>query len=379
VTGMPAAGPDQAPLAGPDRDAYLALALVPGIGHARLRALLAACETAIGAFGAPIAFLQSVAGIGPTTARAIRACDPSAGARAREAAAALGGSVLLPGDPEFPAALLTIHDPPAALFAVGRTGLVGRPVVAIVGSRDHTAYGAEVCRGLAFAAAEAGVVVASGMARGLDAVAHRAALDGGGGTIGVLGNGLGVVYPAANRGLYEAVARDGLLLTEGPPGERPNAGSFQVRNRLIAGLAAATVVVEAAPGSGALITAAAALEEGREVCAVPGPVTSRTSVGPNRLLRDGARPLLEPADLLSLYPGVGARRDAAPQPDATRARLLQLLRGGPRHVDDLARALGAEPGALLGYLGALEIDGLVVQQPGQRFARPGGGWAAAGD
>ena len=155
---------------------------------------------------------------------------------------------------------------------------------------------------LAGAVAQAGVVIVSGMARGLDAVAHTAALDAGGATIGVLGNGLGVIYPAANRALYERVASDGLLVTEFPPGERPNVGSFPRRNRLISGLSRVTVVVEAAVGSGALITAGAALDQGREVMAVPGNITSPLSAGSNRLIRDGAAPVLEPADLLQHFP-----------------------------------------------------------------------------
>ena len=175
-----------------------------------------------------------------------------------------GGRALLATDPEFPALLRHIPDPPPVLFALGDLGLLDRPAVAIVGSRDHSAYGAEVCRERSPGRPPpAGLVVVSGMARGLDAVAHAAALDAGGATIGVLGNGLGVIYPAANRALYQRVAADGLLLTEFPPGERPHVGSFPRRNRLISGLARVTVVVEAAEGSGALITAGAALDQGR--------------------------------------------------------------------------------------------------------------------
>ncbi len=159
-----------------------------------------------------------------------------------------------------------------------------------------------MARALAWGAASAGLAVVSGMARGLDAVAHTAALDSGGATIGVLGNGLGVIYPTANRVLYQRVAANGLLLTEFPPGERPTAGSFPRRNRLISGLARVTVVVEAAEGSGALITAGTALDQGREVMAVPGNITSPSSVGANRLIRDGAEPLLSSDDLLAHYP-----------------------------------------------------------------------------
>ena len=214
----------------------------------------------------------------------------------------MGGRVLLFDDPEYPPSLRVIPDAPPVLFVQGGLSLLDPPAVAIVGSRDHTAYGGEVGRKLAWGAASAGLVVVSGMARGLDAVAHSAALDAGGGTIGVMGNGLGVVYPAANRRLYSRVERRGLLLTEFPPGERPSAGSFPRRNRLISGLARVTVVVEAARGSGALITAGTALDQGREVMAVPGNITSPTSTGANELIRDGATPLLTIEDLLRHYP-----------------------------------------------------------------------------
>jgi DNA processing protein len=252
------------------------------------------------------------------------------------------------------------------------------PAVAIVGSRDHSPYGAEVCRTLATAAARHGIVVISGMARGLDAVGHVAALDAGGGTIGVLGNGLGVVYPAANRALYERVAAQGLLLTEFPPGERPSVYTFPRRNRLISALARATVVVEAASGSGALITADAALEQGRDVLAVPGNITSHTSVGTNRLLRDGAVPVLEVADLLAVFPeaepaGETERADEAVETDATvsptELQVLAALGPVPMLIDDLAARAELPVPEALSALFTLELAGRVEQWPGGLFAR----------
>ncbi len=269
----------------PERAAYVALALTPGIGPSRLQAILDVCHTATGALSAPFAFLRSIPGISAAAATAIASTDPASGVRAVEAAQRVGGRTLIAVDPEYPELLRQIPDPPPLLFVLGDLSLLERPAVAIVGSRDHTTYGAEVARALAWGLGSGGIVVVSGMARGLDAVAHAGALDGGGGTIGVLGNGLGVVYPAANRALYQRVAERGLLLTEFPPGEKPTAGSFPRRNRLISGLARVTVVVEAAEGSGALITAGTALDQGRDVMAVPGPITSPSSVGTNRLIR----------------------------------------------------------------------------------------------
>ncbi len=255
-----------------------------------------------------------------------------------------------------------------------------RPTAAIVGSRDHSSYGGAACRTLAGAAAEAGVVIVSGMARGLDAVAHTAALDAGGTTIGVLGNGLGVIYPAANRALYDRVANEGLLLSEFPPGERPHVGSFPRRNRLISGLSRVTVVVEAAIGSGALITAGAALDQGREVMALPGNITSALSAGSNRLIRDGAAPVLEAADLLQHFPeliGSSAKRtasvpEARPLPEdlSLEERDLAGLMGlDPIHPDELAARFKRPIGEVLGLISGLEIAGVIQQCPGRLFRR----------
>jgi DNA processing protein len=218
------------------------------------------------------------------------------------------------------------------------------------------------------------------MARGLDAVAHRAALDCGGTTIGVLGNGPGVIYPAANRALYQRVAEQGLLLSEFPPGERPHPGSFPRRNRLISGLARVTVVIEAAEGSGALITAGTALDQGREVMCVPGNITSPVSVGTNRLIRDGAAPLLEPADLLQHYPDLPAAmllpsildQTVRPLPDTLspeERELALLCDGGALHPDELSRRVQKPVGEVLGLLSSLEIAGVVQQGAGRVFRR----------
>jgi DNA processing protein len=363
------------------RLAYLTLAQVPGIGAARLETMLAAFETPIGAYSAPFELLCALPEFSRAAATALKRASLDDGRRLAEATERLGGRVLLAMDADFPQLLRTIPDPPPVLFALGELRLLDPPAVAIVGSRDHTGYGAEVCRLLAVEAAAVGVVVVSGMARGLDAVAHRAALDAGGATIGVLGNGLGVVYPSANRELYDRVAAGGLLLTEFPPGERPHVGSFPRRNRLISGLARATVVVEAAAGSGALITAGTALDQSREVLAVPGPITSLVSVGCNRLIRDGATPFLEPADLLQhfpecerivLSPPMGPLATATPLPESlTREEreLVQLLGGQPLHLDDLVARSSRAAGDLLSLLCGLELAGVIEQRPGRLFCR----------
>jgi DNA processing protein len=363
-----------------ERTAYLALTQVPGMGPGRLKILLTACNTALGAHSAPIAFLGALPGFSRAVAAALKATPLEAGLKVAEASARLGATVLIPEDAGYPALLRPIPDPPPVLFALGDQSLLSRPAAAVVGSRDHSCYGADVCRTLAGAVARAGVVIVSGMARGLDAVAHTAALDSGGTTIGVLGNGHGVIYPSANRLLYDRVAKDGLLLSEFPPGERPHAGSFPRRNRLISGLSRVTVVVEAAVGSGALITAGAALDQGREVMAVPGNITSLVSVGTNRLIRDGAGPVLEPADLLQHFPEVGGSTQettmvpavAHPLPETLsydERELAGFLGEEPIHPDELATRFKRPVGEVLGLLSGLEIAGVVEQKPGRVFRR----------
>jgi DNA processing protein len=348
------------------------------MGPARLTTLLASCSTALGAHSASFEFLCTLPGFSRAFVTAIKATPLSTGQEVLESAAALGAKVFLPADSGYPELLRTIPDPPPVLFAVGDETLLARPAAAIVGSRDHSAYGADVCRTVSATAAHTGVVIVSGMARGLDAVAHTAALDAGGTTIGVLGNGHGVIYPAANRALYERVAKEGLLLSEFPPGERPHAGSFPRRNRLISGLSRVTVVVEAAGGSGALITAGTALDQGREVMAVPGNITSAVSVGTNRLIRDGAAPLLEPLDLLQHFPELEHRAltssvvPAGPRPlpdslsDSERD-LAGQMGSQPIHPDELATRWRRPIGEVLGILSGLEIAGVVEQAPGRLF------------
>lgn len=278
-----------------------------------------------------------------------------------------GAELLVPEDDRFPAMLRTIPDPPKVLFAKGNLDLLSRPAVAIVGSRDHSRYGEEVCRALSRAAAGAGLVVVSGMARGLDAVAHNAALEGEGGTIGVLGCGLGVIYPLSNRSLYQRIEREGLLLTEAPPGERPHKGSFARRNRLISGLARVTVVVEAAQVSGTLGTVRCAQDQGRDVLAVPGPITSPVSFGTNNLLREGAGPLLELRDLLDHYPELAVQGSNSPMVRESRAmvdQLLAALRREPMPAEDLVERIGVPAETAMEALSILELRGKVRREAG---------------
>ncbi len=368
-------------MADPEVVATLALALVPGIGSQRLRVLLGAFGSAEAVFRASHARLAALQGISTAAATAIRAASPADGERVLGQLEALGhggARALLPADPDYPTQLVDIHDPPSVLYAWGDVSLLARPAVAVVGSRNHTAYGAEAVRILVGAVARRAVVV-SGMARGIDALAHTAALDVGGGSVGVLGNGFGVIYPAANGALYERMVKHGCLVTEHPPGERPHAGSFSRRNRLISGLARAVLVVEAAAKSGAIVTADAGLEQSRAILAVPGPITSPTSVGCNRLIQQGAKPALCAGDIfeeMGLARGINDTAVAlatpaprVPPPDLSGLQLTlwNRLTAEPQHVDALVASARTGAADVLGALTELELRGLVRQTPGMVF------------
>ena len=257
----------------------------------------------------------------------------------------------------LPPLLRAIHDPPAGLFVRGAApaAMLERPAVAIVGARACSGYGASVARSLARELAAAGLVVVSGLARGVDGEAHRGALDAGGSTVAVLGCGIDRDYPAAHADLARRIAETGLIVSEYAPAVEPAPWRFPARNRVVAGLAAATVVVEARERSGALITADLALEEGREVFAVPGEITSALSTGTNALLKLGASPLTCASDVLSSFGMEPGTRDAAPDP------LLELL---PATADEVVRRTGRPAAEVAAALVALELDGRATAHDG---------------
>ena len=263
--------------------------------------------------------------------------------------------------PAFPPLLRAIHDPPPGLFLRGaaEAELLSRPAVAVVGARSCSGYGASVARTIGRELAAAGLVVVSGLARGIDGEAHRGALDADGATVAVLGCGVDRDYPAAHAELARRIAETGLIVSEYAPGVEPAPWRFPARNRIVAGLAAATVVVEARERSGALITADLALEEGREVFAVPGEITSARSAGTNALLKLGASPLTCAADVLSCF-GLEASEAALAAVEGTAAQVLALVRDAPAGADELTRALGLPADAVSRALVELELAALVV-------------------
>lgn len=268
------------------------------------------------------------------------------------------------GHEEFPPELLALSDPPLGLFVRGR--LPSGPCAAVVGSRLPSAYGREVADHLGRELASAGVWVVSGMARGVDACAHRGALAGGGGTVAVWGAGPDRVYPQENKVLAESIAAAGGLMTEYPPGSPPRAHHFPERNRLIAGLARVVVVVEADEKSGALTTARLALDEGREVMAVPGSIFSRLSAGPNTLIRAGAAPVLSASDVLAAL-GVEPSRAGAAR--AEPGELAGMPPGEPFTVDHLAARFDQPVARVLERLLLWELAGWVAREPDGRFRR----------
>lgn len=265
----------------------------------------------------------------------------------------------------FPSLLRAIHDPPPGLFlrGAGAVELLSRPAVGIVGARACSAYGRQVGRSLGRDLAAAGLVVVSGLARGIDAEAHRGALDGGGVTVAVLGCGIDRDYPAANRELARAIGSAGLVVSEYAPAVEPAPWRFPARNRIVAGLCAATVVVEARERSGALITADFALEEGREVFAVPGEITSALSAGANALLRLGATPLTSARDVLESY-GIEPPGHVVVEVSPAAAAVLGRVRDGAAGADELARATGLGAGELAAALSELELAGAVQVEEG---------------
>ena len=293
-----------------------------------------------------------------------------------------GIRVITAFDPEYPALLLEIADPPFVLHASGSLDRLRLPAVSVVGSRDASRYGRDVAQRLGRELSAAGVAVVSGFARGVDAAAHEAALEGPGGTVAVLGCGLDVDYPREHRRLREALAAaGGLFLSEHPPGEEPRPQNFPIRNRVIAGLSAGVVVVEASRRSGSLITARLAADFGRDVFAVPGSIFSETSAGAHALLRDGAILCTGTDDVLAelfpmiggggeMKPGAVAAVDVAALRDLSvdAGRLLEAItRDEPVSADELSRALDLPAASVLAGLFELEGAGLVVAVEGGRY------------
>jgi DNA processing protein len=262
------------------------------------------------------------------------------------------------GASEYPIELLDLSNPPTELYAIGRGSALAKPRVAIVGTRNSTAYGERTARNLTRALVRAGVSVISGMARGIDGAAHRTAIEEGGNTVAVLGTGIDVPYPAGHRQLHRSIAEHGLVLSENPPGTWAHQGAFPKRNRIIAALAPVTIVIEAGFKSGALNTASQALELGRVVAAVPGPIDSEQSSGSNQLLRDGAVMIASVDDAFALLGVTAPKERPAPILPENERRVWEMLETGYVQIDSLAARTDMSMAACLAAITSLEILGL---------------------
>jgi DNA processing protein len=317
---------------------------------------------------AAAAFLGAPGAAGPVQPRGERFRAFARGFDERRFRAELEGRSLRwlgRSDPGFPRSLAAIFDPPPGLFVrgSGRNRVLDLPAVAIVGARACSSYGSHVARMLGRELAAAGLLVVSGLARGVDAAAHRGALEAGGVTVAVLGCGIDRDYPATHASLSRQIEESGLVVSEYPPGVEPSPWRFPARNRIVAGLAAATIVVEARRRSGALITADFALEEGREVLAVPGEITSSLSEGTNDLLRNGSTLITSAEDVLHLFgiekPALAAL-DLGPEAEA----VIEALAAGPASADDLARRTALTAAELGAALVELELAGAISEGEG---------------
>ena len=357
----------------PGRAGWLQLTLTPGLGAATLRKLLAQ-------FGLPENVLAARrADLGRyLSSEAIQALDsrPVADAVTQAIAwmQAPGHALVALGDPEYPRLLLETADPPTVLYCRGRTDLLNRPALAVVGSRNATAQGASNAEQFSRSFSESGLTIVSGLAQGIDAAAHRGGLAGPGSTIAVLGTGVDNLYPAANARLAAEIAERGLLVSEFPLGTKPLAFNFPKRNRVISGLARGCLVVEAALASGSLITARTAVEQGREVFAIPGSIHSPLAKGCHALIKTGAKLVESAEDVLSELSGLrpaaaatGARTAGTPRP--TDSPLLACMGFDPIDVDTLCALAKLPAERVAADLLQLELAGRVSLLPGGLYQR----------
>ncbi|MDF1551713.1 MAG: DNA-processing protein DprA [Deferrisomatales bacterium] len=351
-----------------------------GVGDRAFRCLVDAFGSPGAALDADAVALEKNCGATPALVAALAACrdleERARGALVRVEAA--GFTAVAYGQEGYPERLAAIPDPPSVLYLAGDSSCLAAPAVAVVGSRKASTHGVRFARRLAADLAAAGFTVVSGLAQGIDAAAHRGALDvPGGRTVAVFGCGLDVIYPPRHAELSVAVRNSGAWVSEFPLGAAPGRHHFPRRNRVISGLTQGVVVVEASDRSGSLITASCALEQGREVFAVPGLPGSFNAQGAHRLLRDGARLVDSAADVLEELgaapagAAAGTVADARPEPPAELRPLWKVLEDAPLHIDELAAAAGVSAAEASAALMELVLGGYAEQWAGGRFVRTG--------
>ena len=352
---------------------WIALSMVPDVGPVRARKLLSVFGTPEKIFDAKMADLKGLEGIGLHIAKNIKgfslwkSVENLIGALEQKEIQAV-----CMNDPAYPEMLRETEDAPVVLYMKGSVLPQDRYSIAIVGSRTMTDYGASIAERFSRDLVTMGFTVVSGMARGIDSLAHKAALKAGGKTIAVLGSGVDVPYPPENKTLMDKIAYAGCVMSEFPPGTPPEKENFPRRNRLISGLSLGVLVVEAAASSGALITARYANDQGKTVFAVPGNITSRKSEGTNRLIREGAVPVQKAEDIVEelapvLKGFIGAKEKRNIEVNEDEKILCNLLSGEPKQVDIISRESGWPASKVLGTLLGLELKGAVKQITGKRF------------
>lgn len=352
---------------------YLGFNLVPGIGPTRLDRMVAHSGSLQAAWEARPADVAA-AGLDVRTSEAFVRLRRSLDLEAEyERVQAQGVRLVARGDAEYPPLLAEAPGAPFLLYVRGALQDAERRAVAVVGTRQPTAYGREATRKLVAGLAASGLTIVSGLALGVDTVAHEAALAAGGRTLAVLGSGVDQIYPLRNERLGKAIATQGALLSEYPLGTMPAATNFPPRNRLISGLSLGVLVVEAAARSGALITASFALEQGRDVFAVPGSIFSLRSQGTNELIKQGATPACSADDILGAldFQAIEARREVSTALPETlaEAALLAGLEAEPRHADELGREAGFPAHEVAATLAVLELKGLARHVGGMWYVR----------
>ena len=357
---------------------WLALNLTPGVGSTLIKRLLDRFKTPEAVFHAPTKELLRIEGLGEKVVGEIRK-GPLEKVVERELTLLkeVGGTILTLKDDTYPKRLKDIYDPPALLYVRGELKREDELAVSIVGSRKTSPYGRWITEKVSQELARHGVTIISGMARGIDSLAHWGAISGGGRTIAVLGCGVDVIYPSENRKLFEKIIEQGAILSEFQMGSPPEGGHFPRRNRIISGLSLGVVVVQAGERSGSLITAGYALEQGREVFAVPGNVGAEGSRGTNKLIKEGAKVVESSEDILEeILPqwrkeGNIEPKVESPGQDLTGEEriLYELLGETPLHIDEMIRESRIDPGGVSSLLLNLELKGLITQWPGKCFSK----------
>ena len=361
------------------KEAYVALNMIDHVGPVRVKRLLERFGQPQAILAAGARELMQVEGVGPEVAGAITGWESQADPGAElKRAADFGARVLTMDDADYPANLREIYDPPLALYIKGTLEARDQHAIALVGSRKTTYYGLECARKLGYQLAYAGMTVVSGLARGIDTAAHQGALAANGRTLAVLGTGLDIVYPPENGPLYEKIAASGAVMTQFPFGVKPDTRHFPLRNRIVSGLSLGTVVVEAGPGSGALITANMALDQGRQVFAVPGRIDSPQSKGCHRLIKGGAKLVEDAEDVLTEFEDLFPKspRCDAPAADApalelpeAEQKVFDAVGRDETDLDQVIRQSGLTSAEVFATLLRLEMKRRVRQLPGKRFVR----------